>query len=96
MLSLASALLLVSGVLAALRRSALYAPLFVVVLVAPIFLVLGLSLMGDMPVTQAYAQATCAKGIEVCFPQAVSFLQSLASMAIAGGALLVYLVLRSR
>jgi hypothetical protein len=94
--ALASALVLASGILAALRRKNFYAPAFVVAVVAPIFVAVGLSQMGDMTVTQAFAQATCAKNVGVCFPQAASFLQALAATAIVGGALVIYLARRSR
>ena len=95
-LAMASVLVLTSGVLAALRRRAFYAPVFAVAIIAPVFLVFGLSQMGDMSLSEAYAQATCAKGVGVCFPQAASFLQALSVTAIVGGALLIYLARRSR
>lgn len=94
--ALASSLALGSGVLAALRERTFYTPVFAVTVGMPIFLVVGLSQMGDMPVTQAFAQATCAEGVGACFPQAASLLQALAATAIVGGALVTYLDRRSR
>jgi hypothetical protein len=90
-LGVASLLTLASAILAALRREAFYAPVFAVALGVPAFVVLGLSRMGDLPVSQAYAQAICAQGTGVCFPQAASFMQALAVAAALGGFLVVYL-----
>jgi hypothetical protein len=95
-LAAASALVLTSAVLAALRRRSFYAPVFMAALLTPAFIVVGLAQMGDMPVSQAYAQATCAKGVGVCFTQAASFLKSVAVAAFIGGAFLIYLFRSSR
>ena len=95
-LALASVLVLASGVLAALRRRAFYAPTFAVALAAPAFIVIGLSQMGEISVSESYAQATCAKGFAICFPQTASFLQALMVAALAGGVLALYLARRSR
>jgi hypothetical protein len=95
-LGLATVLVLASGVLAALRRRVFYAPMFIVALAVPAFVVLGMAQMGDMSVSQAYAQATCAKGVALCFPQAGSFLRALALAAVLGGVLVLYLSHRSR
>jgi len=95
-LAAASALFLNSAVLAALRRRSFYAPVFMAALLTPAFIVVGLAQMGDMPVSQAYAQATCAKGVGVCFTQAASFLKSVAVAAFIGGAFLIYLFRSSR
>jgi len=93
-LGLASLLTLTSAVLAALHRREFYAPVFAVALGAPAFVVLGLSQMGDLSVSQAYAQAMCAHGTGLCFPQAASFMQALAVAAFLGGILVVYLARR--
>ncbi len=95
-IAVASVLVLTSGVLAALRRRSFYAPVFTAALLAPALLVIGLSQMGDISVSQAYAQATCAKGVGICFQQAASFLKSIAVAAFLGGALLLYLFRTSR
>jgi len=95
-LGLASLLTFTSAVLAALRRRAFYATVFAVALGVPAFVVLGLSRMGDLSVSQAYAQAMCAHGTGVCFPQAASFMQALAVAAFLGGVLVVYLSRRPR
>ena len=95
-LGLASILTLASAVLAALRRREFYAPVFAVALGAPAFVIFGLSRMGDLSVSQAYAQAMCAQGTGLCFPQAASFMQALAVAALLGGILVVYLARRPR
>ena len=95
-LGLASLLTLASAVLAALRRRDFYAPVFAVALGTPVFVVLGLSRMGDLSVSQAYAQAMCAHGSGLCFPKAASFMQALAVAAFLGGVLVVYLARRPR
>ncbi len=89
-LALASIALVASSALAALGREAFYAPNLAVAVAAPLFLVIGLAQMGDVSLSQAYAQVVCSKGVGLCFPQAASFLQALFISAAVGGALVIH------
>jgi hypothetical protein len=49
---------------------------------AAIFVVGGLSHMGNVPLGEAVFQATCLRGAAVCFPQAATFIYALAALGI--------------
>lgn len=63
---------------------------------AALFVVGGLSHMGNVTVGEAIAQATCLRSTAICFPQAATFIYALTALGTVLVASSAVLVLASR
>ncbi|MBU6260703.1 MAG: hypothetical protein KGO01_19995 [Burkholderiales bacterium] len=88
-LAAATVALLLSGVLAAVGRK-FHKPLLGVAVIAPAFLVFGMTAIGNVSAWHAFSQLACTKGVGLCFPQAEAFLLALGLAAAAGGVFAMY------
>jgi hypothetical protein len=52
------------------------------VVFAMVFVVGGLSRMGNVPIGEALTQAICSRGAAICFPQVAEFVKALAVLVI--------------
>lgn len=74
--------LVVSSVLLVRRPSAGKSLAAACAIAAVLFVVGGLSHMGNVPLSEAIAQATCPRGVALCFPQAASFIYALVVLGV--------------
>jgi hypothetical protein len=75
--------LLAAAILAALGRRPYQILVVVASTLTPLFVVIGLSRMGRLPLREAFRQVACSPGVDLCYNRAATLLHLLPWLALA-------------